>query len=220
MATSAYQLAKIIKSLGELYNFDEQSALKMLGDKNMLPKKLIPKDSIADTVYASKQAKAFAENEGLTPTGATSGLGGKYTLQDLKKMLVKKVEKLIISPSALLYANVHKIDITSIEGTGKDGNILLADVKALVAIEPSTKKITTKKSVSDQDDNDGVNEKIDELKQELGGSSQDAEHSRKLIATTDIDSDSDDEKSDDEKSDNEKSDDEKSVIKPKGKWGD
>lgn len=220
MATSADQLAKIIKSLGELYNFDEQSALKVLGDKKLLPKKLIPKESIVDTIYASKQAKAFAEKEGLTPTGATSGLGGKYTLQDLKKMSVKKVEKLIISPSALLYANANDIDITSIEGTGKDGNILLADVKALVAdvkalvaTEPSTKKITTKKSVSDQDDNnDGVNEKINTLRQELGGCSLDEEDDRKLIATTDADSDSDDD---------EKSDDEMSVIKPtKANWGD
>tara|TARA_B100000035_G_scaffold315290_1_gene334976 strand:+ start:71 stop:583 length:513 start_codon:yes stop_codon:yes gene_type:complete len=105
----------------------------MLAEKELLPKKLIPKDSKGASKFASKQAEELATKSNIIPDGEGSGKDGKFTLTDIKKLMEKPTkEKLLISPTALTFANDNGINIAEVTGTGKDGRILLKDVEALV----------------------------------------------------------------------------------------
>lgn len=136
MATSAQTLQQIIDTVCKIHKLDEKEVLSMLAEKELLPKKLIPKDSKGASKFASKQAEELATKSNIIPEGEGSGKDGKFTLTDIKKLMEKPTkEKLLISPTALAFANDNGINIADVTGTGKDGRILLKDVEALIAKE-------------------------------------------------------------------------------------
>ncbi len=133
MATSAQTLQQILDNVCKIHKLDENEVYKMLAEKELLPKKLIPKDSKGASKFASKQAEELATKSNIIPDGEGSGKDGKFTLTDIKKLMEKPTkEKLLISPTALTFANDNGINIAEVTGTGKDGRILLKDVEALV----------------------------------------------------------------------------------------
>ena len=143
MATSADKLATIIETLSKKYKFSKDNALKFLSEEELLPKKLLPKESKGENIWASKKAQELAQTHDIEPHGNGSGKNGKWTLADVEKAMEKPSrQKLLVSPNALNLANEHKISLVRIKGSGKDGRIILEDVKKLI----------TKKEDSDQDD--------------------------------------------------------------------
>ena len=143
MATSADKLATIIQTLSKKYKFDNVQAIKFLSEEELLPKKLLPKETKGENIWASKKAQELAEAHDIEPNGNGSGKNGKWTLADVEKAMEKpSKQKLIVSPNALNLANENKISLVGIKGSGKDGRILLEDVKKLI----------TKKEDSDEDD--------------------------------------------------------------------
>lgn len=144
MATSAQTLQQIISTLCKTHELEEKAVLNLLAEKELLPKKMIPKDSKGASKFASKQAEELATKSNIIPDGEGSGKDGKFTLTDIKKLMEKPTkEKLLISPTALAFANENGINIADVTGTGKDGRVLLKDVEALVS--------------PDEDDADKVN---------------------------------------------------------------
>lgn len=148
MATSADKLATIIETLSKEYKFSNDNAIKFLSEEELLPKKLLPKETKetkGENVWASKKAQELAEAHGVVfrHSGNGSGKNGKYTLADVERKMVKpSKQKLLVSPNALNLANDHKISLVGMKGSGKDGRIILEDVKKLI----------TKKEDSDEDD--------------------------------------------------------------------
>ena len=140
MATSAQTLSQIIDTVCKIHKLDEKEVLNLLAEKELLPKKLIPKDSKGASKFASKQAEELASKSNIIPDGEGSGKDGKFTLTDIKKLMEKPTkEKSIISPTALAFANENGINVADITGTGKDGRILLKDVEALIAEDEEPK---------------------------------------------------------------------------------
>jgi len=130
MATSAVKLAEIIETLAKKYKFDNDKAVEFLAKQELLPKKMIPKDSVDGDIFASKKAKELAEKYDITPTGEGSGKTGKFTLADIEKMLGKPTKHVLnASPNAIILANEHNISLADVEGTGKEGRILVKDVQ-------------------------------------------------------------------------------------------
>jgi pyruvate/2-oxoglutarate dehydrogenase complex dihydrolipoamide acyltransferase (E2) component len=143
MATSADKLAIIIETLSKKYKFSNDNAIKFLSEEELLPKKLLPKETKGENVWASKKAQELAEAHDIEPKGNGSGKNGKWTLADVEKAMEKpSKQKLLVSPNALNLANEHKISLVGMKGSGKDGRIVLEDVK----------KMITKKEDSDEDD--------------------------------------------------------------------
>lgn len=141
MATSAQTLQQILDNVCKIHKLDEKEVLSMLAEKELLPKKLIPKDSKGASKFASKQAEELATKSNIIPDGEGSGKDGKFTLTDIKKLMEKPTkEKLLISPTALAFANDNGINIAEVTGTGKDGRILLKDVEALVTANDDEEK--------------------------------------------------------------------------------
>ena len=136
MATSAQTLQQIINTICTQNNLSENEILSALAEKELLPKKLIPKDSKGASKFASKQAEELATKSKIIPEGEGSGKDGKFTLTDIKKLMEKPTkEKIQISPTALTFANENGINISDIKGSGKDGRILLKDVEALIKVD-------------------------------------------------------------------------------------
>jgi pyruvate/2-oxoglutarate dehydrogenase complex dihydrolipoamide acyltransferase (E2) component len=130
MATSAVKLAEIIETLAKKYKFDNDNAIEFLAKQELLPKKMIPKDSVDVDIFASKKAKELAEKYHITPTGEGSGKTGKFTLADIDKMLGKPTKHVLnASPNAIILANENSLSLADIVGTGKDGRILVKDVQ-------------------------------------------------------------------------------------------
>ena len=97
MATSAAKLSEIIDVLAEEYDFDSKNAISFLASKGILPKKLIPSPPATPkkvSLFASKQAKEFAEENGINTEGIVgSGVGGKLTLSDVKAYMTPPPKK-------------------------------------------------------------------------------------------------------------------------------
>ena len=137
MATSAAQLATLLDAITKEYKLDSEEVLGFLADKELLPKKLLPKSVKAVNLFASKKAEEVALEYHFKPDGATgSGKDGKWTVKDVEKAVQKPVAtKVLVSPTALVLANEHKLDITTLKGTGQNGRILVKDVEAQLAAE-------------------------------------------------------------------------------------
>jgi pyruvate/2-oxoglutarate dehydrogenase complex dihydrolipoamide acyltransferase (E2) component len=131
MATSAQTLATIIDTLSKKYKFDSDNAISLLAKEELLPKKMIPKQSKDESPWASKKAEELAATRGIIAEGPGSGKNGKWTLSDVEKAMTKPAKtKLLVSPNALNLANEKGISLVGKKGSGKDGRILLKDVEA------------------------------------------------------------------------------------------
>jgi pyruvate/2-oxoglutarate dehydrogenase complex dihydrolipoamide acyltransferase (E2) component len=131
MATSAQTLATIIEMLSKKYKFDRANAIDLLAKEELLPKKMIPKQSKDESPWASKKAEELAATHGIIAEGSGSGKNGKWTLSDVEKAMAKPAKtKLLVSPNALNLANEKGISLVGKKGSGKDGRILLKDVEA------------------------------------------------------------------------------------------
>lgn len=140
MATSATMLSTIIDTLAKKYSFDKDDAISLLAKNELLPKKLLPKDATAVSMFASKKAEELAAERGFVPKGNGSGKDGKWTLKDIESAMVSKTKtKILISPNALNLANEHGINIGGRTGTGKDGRILIKDVENWLAADNDSK---------------------------------------------------------------------------------
>ena len=131
MATSAQTLSTIIDVLSKKYKFDSDKAIALLAKEELLPKKMIPKESKDDSPWASKKAEELASTHGIVAEGPGSGKNGKWTLTDVEKAMSKPAKsKMLISPNALNLANEKGLSLVGKKGSGKDGRILLKDVEA------------------------------------------------------------------------------------------
>lgn len=163
MATSAESLAKIIDLLSNKFKFDNDKALAFLAKEEVLPKKLIPKSSSTDSIFASKKAEELATQHGITPQGEGSGKDKKFTLTDIKKLMEKPAKtKFLVSPSALNLANEKGLSLHGKKGSGSDGRILLKDVEKWLAedsdddddeidISPRARQEATENNISDDE---------------------------------------------------------------------
>ena len=163
MATSAESLAKIIDLLSNKFKFDNDKALAFLAKEEVLPKKLIPKSSTTDSIFASKKAEELATQHGITPQGEGSGKDKKFTLTDIKKLMEKPAKtKFLVSPSALNLANEKGLSLHGKKGSGTDGRILLKDVEKWLAedsdddeddidISPRARQEATENNISDDE---------------------------------------------------------------------
>ena len=131
MATSAQTLATIIDTLSIKYKFDSDKAIAFLAKEELLPKKMLPKQSKDDSPWASKKAEELASTHGIIAEGSGSGKNGKWTLADVEKAMAKPAKnKMLVSPNALNLANEKGLSLVGKKGSGKDGRILLKDVEA------------------------------------------------------------------------------------------
>lgn len=132
MATSASTLSTIIDELIALRPKTRNEAIAALDAKGLLPKKLAEtKPEKKVTKFASKAAEEYAEAHDITIPEGFVGTANKdkISVSDLKKLRDPPKEKLNASPSAQKYARDMGIDITKITGSGKDGKVMLKDVK-------------------------------------------------------------------------------------------
>jgi pyruvate/2-oxoglutarate dehydrogenase complex dihydrolipoamide acyltransferase (E2) component len=133
MATSAQTLSTIIDVLSKKYKFDSDKAIALLAKEELLPKKMLPKESKDDSPWASKKAEELASTHGIVAEGPGSGKNGKWTLSDVEKAMAKPAKnKMLVSPNALNLANEKGLSLVGKVGSGKDGRILLKDVEAWV----------------------------------------------------------------------------------------
>jgi pyruvate/2-oxoglutarate dehydrogenase complex dihydrolipoamide acyltransferase (E2) component len=133
MATSAQTLATIIDVLSKKYKFDSDKAIALLAKEELLPKKMLPKESKDDSPWASKKAEELASTHGVVAEGPGSGKNGKWTLSDVEKAMAKPAKnKMLVSPNALNLANEKGLSLVGKKGSGKDGRILLKDVEAWI----------------------------------------------------------------------------------------
>ena len=146
MATSAQALSLIIVNLAKKFDFENDEALAFLAERELLPKKLIPKDSKNESPWASKKAEELAAVHGIVAEGEGSGKNGKWTLADVEKAMARPVKvKQLISPNAKNLADEHGLSLEGKVGSGKDGRILLKDVEKWLAED------------GDDDDEDDLN---------------------------------------------------------------
>ena len=130
MATSADTLATIINMLSNKFHFDSSDAFALLAKEDLLPKKLLPKETKNDNMWASKKAEELASTHGIIAEGPGSGKNGKWTLADVEKAMTKPAKnKILVSPNALNLANEKGLSLVGKKGSGKDGRILLKDVE-------------------------------------------------------------------------------------------
>ena len=131
MATSAQTLATIIDLLSKKYKFDSDKAIALLAKEELLPKKMLPKESKDDSPWGSKKAEELASTHGIVAEGPGSGKNGKWTLADVEKAMTKPSKtKIMVSPNALNLANEKGLSLVGKKGSGKEGRILLKDVEA------------------------------------------------------------------------------------------
>tara|TARA_A200000159_G_C7322655_1_gene339503 strand:- start:1356 stop:2003 length:648 start_codon:yes stop_codon:yes gene_type:complete len=130
MATSAQTLTTIIDVLSKKYKFDSDKAIALLANEELLPKKMLPKESKDNSPWASKKAEELASTHGIVADGPGSGKNGKWTLSDVDKAMAKPSKnKMLVSPNALNLANEKGLSLADKKGSGKDGRILLKDVE-------------------------------------------------------------------------------------------
>lgn len=133
MATSAQTLSSIIDVLSKKYKFDSDKAIALLAKEELLPKKMLPKESKDDSIWASKKAEELASTHGIIVEGNGSGKNGKWTLADVEKFMTKPTKnKILVSPNALNLANEKGLSLVGKKGSGKDGRILLKDVESWI----------------------------------------------------------------------------------------
>lgn len=133
MATSAQALANIIQTLSKKYKFNYDNAITYLANEELLPKKMTPKQSKDNSIWASKKAEELASIHNIVAEGDGSGKNGKWTLSDVEKAMSKPVKtKILVSPNALNLANEKGLSLVGKKGSGKDGRILLKDVEAML----------------------------------------------------------------------------------------
>ena len=131
MATSAQTLSTIIDVISKKYKFDCDDAIALLAKEELLPKKMLPKESNDDSPWASKKAEELASTHGIVAEGPGSGKNGKWTLADVEKTMAKPAKnKMLVSPNALNLANEKGLSLVGKKGSGKDGRIILKDVEA------------------------------------------------------------------------------------------
>ena len=141
MTTSANKLSDIISFLSDKYDFDKDTAINYLASKELLPKKLLPKQLSGVSPWASKKAQELAELHNIVPDGDGSGKLNKWTLSDVQKAMTKPTKtKLLISPNALNLANQHNLNITDKVGSGKDGRICIKDVEKWISNDDDEEK--------------------------------------------------------------------------------
>jgi pyruvate/2-oxoglutarate dehydrogenase complex dihydrolipoamide acyltransferase (E2) component len=145
MATSSQTLSLIIDELLKASPANRGEALKLLENKNLLPKKLIEDEKKAPvekkiSVFASKIAEEYAAANGIDIPEGFKGTANKdrISVGDLKKLAIKDQKpKMNASPSALKFCRDNGLDITRIQtGSGEEGKILLKDVKDLTEPDP------------------------------------------------------------------------------------
>jgi pyruvate dehydrogenase E2 component (dihydrolipoamide acetyltransferase) len=143
MATSAQTLESIIEMLAEKFDFKYEKAIDILAKEELLPKKLMPKQSKDESMFASKKAEELACQHGIHFIETNgSGKNGKWTLSDVEKALTKPTKtKLLISPNALNFAKEKGIPLDGIKGSGKDGRILLKDVQEKIDSDDDEEEI-------------------------------------------------------------------------------
>jgi len=149
MATSADTLSTIIDELLKHKPADRDAAIKLLAKKALLPKKLAEAPKVKKVSrFASKAAEEFAEAKGITIPDDFKGTanGDKISVKDLKQLAEgPKKTKLNASPSAQQFARDNGLDISKVIGTGKDGAVLLADVKKLKPAAPAAEESSKRK---------------------------------------------------------------------------
>lgn len=206
MATSAATLQTIINTLSKKYKFNSDEAIKILSADELLPKKMMLKDTIADgNIWASKKAEELASQYKIVPTGEGSGKNGKWTLKDIEKLMEKPTKsKINISPNALNLANEKGLSLSGKTGSGKDGRILLKDVENWI-----------KSDDNDEDDDLNISPRaLMEAHQNglsdgdltsINGTGKDGrillEDVKKYITSTETDDSEDDESSEDDEED-------------------
>lgn len=145
MATSSQTLSLIIDEILKACPANRGEAIKLLENKNLLPKKLIADEKKAPvekkiSVFASKIAEEYAAANGIDIPEGFKGTANKdrISVGDLKKLAIKDQKpKVNASPSALKFCRDNGLDITRIQtGSGEEGKILLKDVKDLTEPDP------------------------------------------------------------------------------------
>ena len=145
MATSSQTLSLIIDEILKACPANRGEAIKLLENKNLLPKKLIADEKKAPvekkiSVFASKIAEEYAAANGIDIPEGFKGTANKdrISVGDLKKLAIKDQKpKMNASPSALKFCRDNGLDITRIQtGSGEEGKILLKDVKDLTEPDP------------------------------------------------------------------------------------
>ena len=153
MATrfSCDTMKQIIEQLGEKYNFETDNALEYLTHRadTILPKKLQitseQKKTSPEVVFASKQARDFAEEHNFVPVGKGGGKDGKWTKKDIEEAVRSRTGSIFISDAARKVLDESNIVLPArFTGTGKDGLIKESDVKKYIK---SIKDITPSDSV-------------------------------------------------------------------------
>lgn len=147
MATrfSCDTMKQIIDQLGEQYKFEADDALAYLTQRTdtVLPKKLqITSKKIKSTtevVFASKQAREYAEEHNFVPVGEGGGKDGKWTKKDIEQAVRARTGSIFISDAARTLIDESNIVLpVNFTGTGKDGLIKESDVKKFIkSIKPA-----------------------------------------------------------------------------------
>jgi len=137
MATSAKTYGDAIKELSKKYDFDLDDAIEHLASLELLPKKLMPKETSHEIRWASKQAEELSSRFNISmQLGTGTGTDGKFTLTDVKNAisLTDNFTKTIsITANATLLAQEHDVDLSKIKGSGNTGRIVLKDIKEFLA---------------------------------------------------------------------------------------
>tara|TARA_B100000035_G_scaffold286027_1_gene270031 strand:+ start:118 stop:807 length:690 start_codon:yes stop_codon:yes gene_type:complete len=141
MATrfSCDTMKQIIEQLGEKYNFGRDDALAYLTHRTdtILPKKLQisseKKKSGDEAVFASKQAREYAEQHHFVPVGKGGGKDGKWTKKDIEDAVRARTGSIFISDAARKLIDESDIVLpANFTGTGKDGMVKESDVKKYI----------------------------------------------------------------------------------------
>ncbi len=146
MATrfSCDTMKQIIDQLGEKYKFESNDALAYLTHRTdtILPKKLqISSEKIksgGEAVFASKQAREYAEEHHFVPEGNGSGKDGKWTKKDIEDAVRARTGSFFISDAARKLIDESEIVLpANFTGTGKNGLVKESDVKKYIkSIKP------------------------------------------------------------------------------------
>ena len=141
MATrfSCDTMKQIIEQLGEKYKFERDDALAYLTHRTdtILPKKLQisseKKKSGSEAVFASKQAREYAEQHHFVPVGKGGGKDGKWTKKDIEDAVRARTGSIFISDAARKLIDESDIVLpANFTGTGKDGMVKESDVKKYI----------------------------------------------------------------------------------------
>lgn len=194
MAMSAQTLSTIIEFLSKKYKFDNDKAIALLAKEELLPKKMLPKESKDDSPWASKKAEELASTHGIVAEGTGSGKNGKWTLADVEKAMAKPAKnKMLVSPNALNLANERGLSLVGKTGSGKEGRILLKDVEAWLDDEDDEEELNISPRALQEANDSGIR---DEQLASIHGSGKQGrillEDIRRYISESDKSEDADD----------------------------